>query len=229
MLSSSSQESPLTDELRIEYIPLSKLKRYPKNAKDHDLGLLHASISRFGFKDPMAIDEATGELVEGHGRLETLERQRIDGEPLPKHMKVVDGEWAAPVIRGITFDDDFERRAYTIAANRTTEMGGWHEELLTAELTVLAEREVAFEGLGYDLEDLDRMVADAAFRDAPPTEPEPEVTKKPATEDKAAPPKFGVLILTPDAEAEEDLVLAIEHHGVAGDCRVMRLSESARE
>jgi ParB-like chromosome segregation protein Spo0J len=214
----------MSDELRIEYIKLSELKRYPRNAKDHDLGLLHASISRFGFKDPMAIDEATSELVEGHGRLETLEAQQFDGEPLPKHMKLVDNEWAAPVIRGITFDNDHERRAYIIAANRSTEMGGWHEEVLTAELKALAEQEVDFTGMGYDLEDLDRFIADANFQNPPP-EPEPEPTKEPVLPEKPVVKKYGVLILVPDEEAETDLVEAIAQYEVAGECRVIRLSE----
>jgi hypothetical protein len=204
----------MSDELSIEYIPLSQLRKYARNAKDHDIGLLDASVARFGFLDPMAIDEASGELVEGHGRIETLEQQQRAGEPLPKHIILKDGEWAAPVIRGIRFDDDFERRAYTIAANRLTEMGGWHDELLLDELKQLAEAAVPLDGVGYDLDDLDQMLSDEAFRDAPLPEPLP-------TGDVTHSTRYGVHVDAKSLDAENDLVDLLAAHGY----EAKRLSE----
>ncbi len=43
-----------------------------RNSKDHDVGEISKSVSRFGFVEPLIIDERTGKLVAGHGRLKTL-------------------------------------------------------------------------------------------------------------------------------------------------------------
>ncbi|MCA1666664.1 MAG: hypothetical protein LC793_04540 [Thermomicrobia bacterium] len=205
----------MSDELRIEYMPLSHLKRYARNSKDHDIGLLHESIARFGFTDPMAIDEGSGELVEGHGRLDTLLEQERNHDPLPRHMKMVDGQWAAPVVRGLTFDDDFERRAYILASNKITEMGGWHEELLLDELRELAESETPLLGTGYDLDDLDQMLSDQAFRDAPPPEPTPLHAVSLST-------RYGVKVNVKGLDEEDELVDML----VAQGFEPKRLSEA---
>ncbi len=58
--------------LKIEYIPVSKLKPYEKNARKHEKASIEAianSIQQFGFDDPVGI---WGEnfIVEGHGRVQ---------------------------------------------------------------------------------------------------------------------------------------------------------------
>jgi ParB-like chromosome segregation protein Spo0J len=60
------------ESIRIEYLPLATLLKAPRNPKDHDIGLLHDSFSRFGFVEPIALNERTGRLVAGHGRQEAL-------------------------------------------------------------------------------------------------------------------------------------------------------------
>ena len=60
----------MTEPQRIEYLPLSAMVRWPRNPKGHDLGELHGMIARFGYVMPMLIDEGTGRLVAGHGRLD---------------------------------------------------------------------------------------------------------------------------------------------------------------
>jgi len=145
-------------EVRIEYMPLSKLRRWPRNPKDHDLGTLHQSISRFGFVSPIIIDERTGKLVAGHGRLDVLQQKKVAGEKPPARIKEVGDEWYVPVIRGISFNSDEEAEAYAIADNRTTELGGWDEVRLAEVLSDLAAAD-ALEGVGWDADDIDALLA----------------------------------------------------------------------
>lgn len=58
------------DNLKIEYIPVSKLKPYANNAKKHpeeQIEQIKKSIQDYGFRDPVGIWK--GEIVEGHGRV----------------------------------------------------------------------------------------------------------------------------------------------------------------
>ena len=71
------------DKIRIEHIALDELEKWPRNPKDHDLSLIQGSISRFGFVSPILIDETTGKIVAGHGRLESLQKLKQSGQPPP--------------------------------------------------------------------------------------------------------------------------------------------------
>ncbi len=146
------------EELRIEYMPLSELLRWPGNPKEHDEGAIQASIERFGFRDPLAIDERSGRLVAGHGRLTVLERAYAAGAPAPKYVRVADdGQWLLPVTRGGQFDSEAEASAYLVAHNRTTELGGWDEKLLAEFVQPLDD---VLKGLtGFDWSELDTVTA----------------------------------------------------------------------
>lgn len=57
--------------IKIEYLPITKLKPYDKNAKKHpDDQVEHIanSIREFGFRQPLVVDK-NNVLVIGHGRL----------------------------------------------------------------------------------------------------------------------------------------------------------------
>ena len=149
-------------ELRIVYMRLDKIKRDPDNPKDHDLGALAESFKRFGFVAPVAINEATGMLLLGHGRLDELERAKIAGDDPPAGIKVTikDGMWRAPVIRGITLSDT-DGKAYLIADNRLVELGGWHDPELVKRLMEVGGSEPAegLKGVGFDGDDLDALIS----------------------------------------------------------------------
>ena len=70
------------DRIRLEYMPLRTLAKFPRNPKAHNLPGMERSFYRFGFNDPMCIDERTGQLVEGNGRTEGLEQLRDAGKML---------------------------------------------------------------------------------------------------------------------------------------------------
>src|SRR5437867_2323403 len=105
---------------RIEYMPLSQLERWPRNPKKHADNTINESITRFGFVQPILIDENTKQLVAGHGRLDTLLKLKNEGDTPPERILAKDGEWFVPVIRGIGFKSEKEAEAYLVSDNQTT-------------------------------------------------------------------------------------------------------------
>ena len=96
----ASAPPPADDDLRLEYMPLHDLTRWPGNPKQHAEDVIAASIERFGFRDPIAIDEASQRIVSGHGRLSVLEQAFQEGREPPRYIKLgEDGMWLVPVTR----------------------------------------------------------------------------------------------------------------------------------
>ena len=144
-------------EMRIEYQPLSKVLRAPRNPKRHDHATMDASIERFGFSDPATIDERTGQLVEGHGRMEALERRRVRGQAPPDRVMVAkDGGWLVPIVRGVSFKDAKEAEAYLLAHNRIGE-GMWD----AAELSAALGEQNNLAGLGWTDEEAMKLISAA--------------------------------------------------------------------
>mgnify|MGYP006316760821 CR=1 FL=1 len=158
-----------TDGLRIDYIPLAELvtKKHVRNPKDHDLGAISRSVNRFGFTAPVLMDERTGYLAAGHGRIDTLAQLKAQGHEPPANVRQdAAGEWLVPVVRGVAFNSDAEIEAYLVADNRLTILGGWNEPELAALLQDLAAQDTALlEVTGYDGDDLQALLDDLT----PPT------------------------------------------------------------
>lgn len=133
----------------IEYRPLEELRLDEGNPKLHDLAAIKESIRRFGFVSPIIVNEATGSILAGHGRVTALREMCADGEPMPGRIKEWADGWEVPVLAGVSFESDEEARAYLVADNRLTELGGWDHGALFAIL-----REINLEGTGYDDRDL---------------------------------------------------------------------------
>ena len=116
---------------------LSDLLRTERNPKKHDLPSLRASMLRWGFTQPLAIDERTGKLVEGRGRIEVLQEiQKVSLKP-PLRVTAMGKEGFAPVVREREPAYDQEAEAYLIAANQLTTAGGWEDALLGSMLAQL--------------------------------------------------------------------------------------------
>ena len=145
-------------DIEIEYLPLSEIVEADSNPKDHDIGQIYQSIKRFGFTQPIMMNENTGKLLAGHGRLQTLQQMKQASEKTPNRIKEKDDEWLVPVLKGISFEDDMEAQAYLIADNRLTELGGWNTGELVETLQDLIEGGLDLDGVGYDFDDLESMV-----------------------------------------------------------------------
>tara|TARA_B100000029_G_scaffold492004_1_gene552801 strand:+ start:7695 stop:8363 length:669 start_codon:yes stop_codon:yes gene_type:complete len=153
--------------ISIKYENLDDIVQADDNPKDHDLGVIYQSMQRFGFTNPIIINESTGKLLAGHGRLKTLQMMRDNGEKAPDRIEVEldTGDesieyWFVPVIYGVSIDNIAESQAYLIADNRLTELGGWKPMDLMESLTEIIEETGNLDGTGYDLDDVETILGD---------------------------------------------------------------------
>lgn len=149
-----------THTRRVELLPLAELagRTNPQNPKAHALGTIDASVSRFGYVEPVVLDERTGRIVSGHGRTQTLADMHARGETPPEGIeRDKTGGWLVPVVRGWASATDAEANAALISLNRSTEMGGWDDTALLELLHTLEDVEDGFAGVGFDMIDLDNL------------------------------------------------------------------------
>lgn len=152
----------MTDTIRsLKYQPIDEIEGAATNPKKHDIDKLRASVKHHGFVEPMVVDERTGRLVAGHGRLETLRAMQAAGLEAPSGIKTADGKWLAPVLRGWASENDAQASAYLVASNRLVEAGGWDESAL-ADLLNEINSEGYLEASGHDERTLEELVREAA-------------------------------------------------------------------
>lgn len=104
----------------IEYLAINDLTPYEKNARTHDeyqIEKLKNSLKEFGFINPVIIDENNMILV-GHGRIMGAKELGIE---------------TVPCIR-IKYLTDDQKKAYILADNKLSDLGGWDLDLLNEEL-----------------------------------------------------------------------------------------------
>ncbi|RUM95272.1 site-specific DNA-methyltransferase [Pseudaminobacter arsenicus] len=132
----------------IEQWPIERLKPYAKNAKTHapdQVARIAASMAEFGWTVPVLVS-AEGEVIAGHGRI------------------LAAGELGLPEVPVIILDhlSEAQRRAYRIADNKLTELGGWDDELLAQELHALNGDGFDLSLTGLDEAELDRLMGELA-------------------------------------------------------------------
>lgn len=127
----------------IEWLEIGSLNPYENNSKKHpekQLRLLEKSIQEFGFLTPCLIDE-NNNIIAGHGRTEAAAALGMDKVPCVR-------------VEGLTED---QRKAYIIADNRLTELGGWDKELVAAELSLLDIKNFDIEITGFNISDISAL------------------------------------------------------------------------
>lgn len=143
---------------RLDYRPVADLAPDPRNPKAHSVDAIDASIGRFGYVEPVVLDERTGFIISGHGRTKTLQAMEARGDTPPEGITLDDdGRWLAPVVAGWGSRTDSEAAAALIALNRTTELGGWEDDALLDLLDELAQVEGGFDGVGFDETEIERL------------------------------------------------------------------------
>lgn len=123
---------------KLQHVAIDKLVPYERNAKTHDeeqVAKIAASIQEFGFLSPILIDEQYN-IVAGHGRVLAAKTLGMDKVP-------------AVFLEGLT---EAQRRAYIIADNRLTELGGWDMETVRSELETLESEGFDTDITGFDFE-----------------------------------------------------------------------------
>ena len=147
-LGASTPTAVRDDKMRVDYVPLSEIVKWPRNPKKHDVAGIRASIEHYGYVQPMMFDETTQRIVAGHGRDKALTAMKEAGLPPPRRIRFrkSDSEWLVPVLRGVAFDSEEQAQGYVIADNRFVELGGWDPELLREAYAALPVEERGFTG-----------------------------------------------------------------------------------
>ncbi len=143
-------------EPRFEMVELGEIKKWSGNPKTHDLDFLGEAYATNGFAEFPTIDEGTGKMVAGHGRVEKLEAMKAAGEEPPARVQVREGKWFVPVVRGMIFPDP---EKHLLASNRAAEKGGWDNGALAKFLSKMKND---FIGTGFGENDLVRFMAMSA-------------------------------------------------------------------
>lgn len=185
--SPAAEAGPDLSRMRIVYEPLSSVARWPRNPKLHDAKSLDDSIERFGYCDPITIDEGTGHLVEGHGRIEALQRRKEAGDPPPARIVEEGDEWLVPVVRGVSFRDELEAEAYVVAHNKISEAGGWDNFALVEVLRAQRDAGAGLAGTGWKDDEVGKLEKMFRRDDIPPPDFAPAAEDEQGRLDKKDP------------------------------------------
>jgi DNA modification methylase len=132
-------------DLKIEQWPVERLVPYARNARTHSDGQVAqvaASIAQFGFVNPILVGPDRV-IIAGHARL--LDARKLEMSEVP-----------VIVLEHLS---EAQRRALVIADNRLALNAGWDEEMLAVELGALREEDFSLDVLGFDDEELTRLLA----------------------------------------------------------------------
>jgi hypothetical protein len=131
----------------IENLPPGQLKPWPRNARTHSkqqVQQIARSIERFGFTQPVLIDE-DNHILAGHGRVRAAQQLNLAD---------------VPCLRFSTLNR-LEKRAYVLADNKLALNAGWDKRLLAEELKDLVAPEISFDVTvtGFSLADTQKLIA----------------------------------------------------------------------
>jgi DNA (cytosine-5)-methyltransferase 1 len=148
---------------RVELVDPDELIPYSNNPKEHpdeQVKKIASSIKNYGWDQPIVVD-GDGEIIKGHGRAQAADLLGLDEVPVI---------WREDLT-------DAEAKAARIADNKTAE-SPWDEDLLAPEVeTLLDIPDIDDDSLGFDDDEIDDLLADAADESV-------EGLSEPALEDK---------------------------------------------
>lgn len=147
--------------------PLERLQPYERNPRTHSseqIAKIAASISEFGFTNPILVDGTAG-IIAGHGRLEAARRLGLE---------------QVPVIE-LTHLSDKQKRAYIIADNQLALDAGWDEDLLREELEALRAGGFELGVVGFDDQELASLLEVDGAGGSEDEDIVPEVSEQPTS------------------------------------------------
>ena len=150
----------------IELKKVDELIPYSKNARLHSeaqVAQIAASITEFGFTNPVLIDGAKG-IIAGHGRLMAAKKLGLKEVPV------------------VILDhlSETQKKAYIIADNKLAENAGWDEEILASELADLKNEDFNLDLIGFEDQELEKIFANLYEKEnEQETEEIPEPQEKP--------------------------------------------------
>lgn len=171
--------------LSILYQKPSTLKLNEKNPRknDHVVDKIAASITEFGFTNPILIDKHK-EIIAGHTRLKAAIKLGL------KEVPTIALENLTPA----------QAKAYMIADNKLNELAEWDRDVLKELLHELPPT-INTETLGFSQEELDRLVN---FKpDLPDEDPEPQEVKS----------DYTIVVMCKDEDSQQELFLELRDRG----------------
>ncbi len=151
-MSDSTPPGSLADELAkavgrplaIRRVPIDSVHLDPSNARTHDqrnLETIQASLARFGQVEPLVVQQGSGRIIGGNGRLVAM-----------KALGWTDVDVVEIDLTSI------DATALAIALNRTSDLSGFDDRVL-AELLGTLRVEDALEGVGFSDLEIDDLLA----------------------------------------------------------------------
>lgn len=157
--------------MKIETMLVDRLVPYARNSRTHSdaqIAQVAASITEFGFTNPVLID-GDGGIIAGHGRVMAARSLGMD---------------KVPCIR-LAHLTEAQKRAYVIADNRLALNAGWDEKMLALEFQDLAAMDFDLGLTGFDEKEINALLADL------------DATPKGKTDPDDAPPVPAVAVTKP--------------------------------
>lgn len=184
----SGIEDTLKARLEVNYLRLDDLAPAPRNARTHSsdqIAQLVASISAFGWTNPILIDEDRA-IIAGHGRLEAAKAAGLTEVP-------------TITLTGLSAA---QKRALAIADNKLALNAGWDDELLRLELSELGLEGFDVGVIGFSQMELDQILA-------PDIDPRDEWQGMPEFEQGDMASFRSLVVHFPDQEAVDAFAQAI--------------------
>ncbi|WP_433067346.1 hypothetical protein [Dactylosporangium sp. CS-033363] len=137
---------------------LPSIRPAETNPKEHHGDGIRASLVEHGLAESPLLDERTGRLIAGHGRIDQLRDLAAAGGTPPDDVHVdVDGVWLVPVQRGWASKSAAHAKAYLAASNQLTIAGGWDLDALGVMLLDVDEAGL-LDASGFDRSELDAIL-----------------------------------------------------------------------
>jgi DNA modification methylase len=153
--------------MKIKMVTLTNITPYPDNPRQNDAGVdtVAASISEFGFRQPIVVDE-NNVIIVGDTRYKAA--QKLGLEKVPVHMAM-----------GLTPE---QVKAYRIADNQSATLSAWDDDKLVRELLALQEQGFNLDLTGFSGDDLLRLLSSSDVPQGDPDaipDPPDEATTQP--------------------------------------------------
>ncbi len=156
-------------DLHVRLVPIDQIIPYIRNSRTHtdeQVAQLAASMREFGWTNPILI-RPDRVIIAGHARWRAAQQLELTEVPVIE-------------LSGLT---EAQCRALAIADNQLAITGaGWDEELLRLELTMLQEESLDLNLIGFDDEDLARLLAAQEAEGLTDEDAVPEVPETPVTQ-----------------------------------------------
>lgn len=120
---------------QVRMLEIDDVKPHPDNPRRGNVDAIAASLEALGQYKPIVVQESTGYIIAGN------------------HTWMAAKQLGIHLISAVVLDvDDVTAKSIMVADNRTSDLGGYDDEMLTHLLTDLLEEDVELSALGYDFD-----------------------------------------------------------------------------